>query len=86
MALHKTIHGAGGHVLTYESDIRPIYSNPECPMACIEDEAYLVGHFCHGEWYTLDGQLISKKSAARIIRRWIMKQRHPRKLGAQRLG
>jgi hypothetical protein len=81
MALHKqTIHGAGGHVLTYESDIRPIYSNPECPEICIEDDEHLVGHVCYGERYTLDGQPITKKAAARIIRRWGLKKR-ARKLG-----
>jgi hypothetical protein len=86
MISKQTIHGAGGHVLTYESDIRPVYSNPEFPELLIEDDEYLVGHVCYGERYTLDGQPISKKAAARIIRRWMMRGRHLRKLGAQRLG
>ena len=58
-----------GRVLEVSRDIRPVYSNPECPEFLVEDEAHLVGPFCYGVWATIDGEPTNRRRVGQFIRR-----------------
>ena len=57
-----------GRVLELHQDIRPVYSNPDCPMLVIEDPRYLVGHIVYNEWATIDGRSADERQVKRFIR------------------
>jgi len=58
-----------GRTLEVYRDIRPVYSNPECPEFLVEDDAHLVGHFCYGVWATIDGEQANRRRVGQFIRR-----------------
>jgi hypothetical protein len=58
-----------GRVLVIRQDIRPVYSNPECPWLLIEDDSHLVGHVCYSTSATIDGEPANRRRVSQFIRR-----------------